>query len=314
MTALCWVGLALPAQAAEFDFWVQELRQEAAKRGISATTFDAALKGVRPNPRVLELDRSQPEFTLTFQEYLDRVVTPKRIETGREMLAKHRDLLREIGQKYGVQPRFILALWGIESDYGRKTGGFPVIEALATLAYDGRRSSFFRKELLAALHILEEKHVTPGAMLGSWAGAMGQCQFMPTSFRAYAVDYDGDGRRDIWTSKADVFASIANYLANYKWRGNQTWGRPVRLPADFDHAVADGKVEKPLEDWQRLGVRRTDGRDLPAAEMSGAIVLPSGADGPAYLVYHNYNAILYWNRSTYFAMAVGHLADQIAAE
>lgn len=300
------------AEVQAFPVWLEGVRREALSQGISEATLREALADIRPIPRVIELDRRQPEFTLTFEEYLQRVVPEDRVERGRRMLEQHRPLLDEIGEKYGVQPRFIVALWGIETDFGRITGGFQVVPALATLAHDGRRSAFFRKELLDALHILDEGHVSAAAMEGSWAGAMGQSQFMPSSFRRYAVDYDGDGRRDIWTTKADVFASIANYLSSHGWRTDQIWGRPVRLPAGFDLALADLKVEKPLEEWQRLGVRTATGGDLPRADFPGSIVLPGGPDGPAFMVYSNYKTILRWNRSTYFATAVGILAERIA--
>ncbi|HSK40595.1 MAG TPA: lytic murein transglycosylase, partial [Arenibaculum sp.] len=213
--------------ATDFAAWVGDLRREAVGRGISTCVLDAALHGVAPLPRVIELDRKQPERTITFARYLDRVVTPARVRRGRALHAEHRALLEEIGHRYGVQPRFIVALWGIETDFGRNTGGFDVIAALATLAYDGRRSAYFRSELLDALEILEQGHVRPEAMKGSWAGAMGQCQFMPSSFRRYAVDADGDGRRDIWSTLPDVFASTANYLGQAGWNPRYTWGREV---------------------------------------------------------------------------------------
>lgn len=302
-----------PADAAQdFGAWLEGVRQEALSQGISATTLRSALADVQPIPRVIELDQRQPEFTLTFDEYVQRVVSDSRVERGRKLFTKYRPLLKEIGAKYGVQPRFIVALWGIESDFGRITGGFQVVPALATLAHDGRRSAFFRAELLDALHILDEGHVSVAAMEGSWAGAMGQSQFMPSSFRSYAVDYDGDGRRDIWSTEADVFASIAHYLSSQGWRADQVWGRPVRLPKGFDPALADLDIEKPLKEWQRLGVRTDTGGDLPEADFPGSIVMPGGPEGPAFMVYSNYKAILRWNRSTYFATAVGFLSDRIA--
>lgn len=301
-----------PAAAREqsFESWRAELRQEALSRGISAETFDRAFTGVEPIARVIELDRSQPEFTLTFQQYLERVVPQKRIDTARAHYAEHRQLLEEIGRKYGVQPRFIVALWGIESDFGRRTGDFSVVASLATLAYDGRRADFFRKELLDALQILEERHISPERMIGSWAGAMGQNQFMPSSFRQFAVDYDGDGRRDIWSSTPDVFASIANYLGSYSWKPDQTWGRPVRLPRDFDRNLISLDVEKPLSEWQRLGVRTISGGDLPTRNLTASLVQPDKG-GAAFLVYENYKKIMRWNHSTFFATAVGQLADYI---
>ena len=304
----------VPGLAEDFQIWLGKLRVEAKGKGISRSVLDEALAGIQPIPRVIELDRRQPEFTLTFTQYRDRVVPQSRIKKGRVKYQENRDLLEEIGGKIGVQPRFIVALWGIETDFGRVTGGFKVIPALATLAHDGRRSAFFRKELLNALQILHEGHIAPKEMMGSWAGAMGQSQFMPSSFLAHAVDYDGDGRRDIWTTRPDVFASAANYLAKSGWRADQTWGREVKLPPDFDFALADLKVRKPIGGWQALGVRQPDGGDLPTRQLSASIVLPEkGKMSPAYLVYSNYRTTLRWNRSTYFALAVGLLSDGIGA-
>jgi len=300
------------AETPDFRTWLLDLRREALNQGIRGETLDAALDGIEPISRVIELDRRQPEFTLTFQEYIARVVPAKRIEMGRQKLAENRALLNAVGKRFRVQPRFIVALWGIETDFGRLTGGFPVIDALATLAYDGRRSAYFRAELLFALRILDEGHITPDRMIGSWAGAMGQSQFMPSSFIKFAIDYSGDGRRDIWDTPADVFASAANYLHNVGWRDDQTWGREVRLPGGFDPSLADLGIERKISAWQALGVRRADGRDLPRRELNASIVLPDGQGGPAFMVYNNYRSLLKWNRSTYFATAVGRLADAIA--
>ncbi len=309
------VFFALPVAAAEtgdFGTWLWELRAEAQGRGITTATLDGALNGISLIPRVVELDRKQPEFTLTYTQYRDRVVPMSRIKKGRRKLAENRELLEKIGKKIGVQPRFIVALWGIETDFGRVTGGFKVVPALATLAFDGRRSAYFRKELHNALRILNEGHITPQAMVGSWAGAMGQCQFMPSSFLAHALDYDGDGRRDIWTTRSDVFASAANYLAKSGWRDDQTWGREVKLPANFDPAMANLKVKKAIGGWQAMGVRNVDGSDLPERQLTASIVLPEkGKMSPAYMVYNNYRTVLLWNRSTYFALAVGLLSDGI---
>lgn len=314
------LGLALGAagtvQAADqpFDAWLEGVRAEARQKGISEATVKAALTGIQPIPRVIELDRRQPEFTLTFQQYLDRVVPQARIDKGREKMREHRELLTRIERQFGVPARQIVALWGIETDFGRVTGGFKVIPALATLAHDGRRSAFFRKELMDALQIVDEGHIDAERMLGSWAGAMGQNQFMPSSFRAYAIDYTGDGKRDIWTSLPDVFASIANYLSRVGWKMDQTWGRAVMLPGGFDAGLAEKKARKTIPEWQALGVRRVDGSDLPARDLPAQIVLPAGADGPAYMVYDNFEAILKWNRSTYFAIAAGTLADALGKE
>ncbi|MBU0723492.1 MAG: lytic murein transglycosylase [Alphaproteobacteria bacterium] len=309
------IGSAAQANDQPFDVWLQGVRAEAAQKGIRQATLDAALTGVQPIPRVIELDRKQPEFTLTFQQYIDRVVPQSRIDKGRAMLAEHGPVLERISQQYRVPPRIIVALWGIETDFGRVTGNFSVIASLATLAHDGRRSAFFRKELMDALTIIDEGHITAKAMIGSWAGAMGQNQFMPSSFRAYAVDYTGDGKRDIWSSQPDIFASIANYISKSGWKDDRTWGRQVQLPAGFDISQAEKKVTRSISEWQALGVRRVDGSDLPARDLSAMIVLPAlvreGTGGPAFMVYENFETILKWNRSTYFAVAVGKLSDAL---
>lgn len=310
-----WLALTVtaPAMAEEnFATWLDGVREEALGKGIRAEVLDAAFAGVKPIPRVIELDRRQPEFTLTFQQYLDRVVPDSRKKRGRARYATHKAMLDAVGKKYGVQPRFIVALWGIETDFGRVTGGFPVIASLATLAHDGRRSAYFRGELMHALNILNGNHTTADKMMGSWAGAMGQPQFMPSSFNNFAVDEDGDGRRDIWETQIDVFASAANYLSKVGWRDDITWGRKVKLPAGFDLSLASLDTEKRLSEWQAMGVRRADGGDLPARDLPASLVLPvKGSATPAYLVYQNYRNILKWNRSTYFALAVGHLSDAI---
>ena len=310
---VCLAAAGASAQDENFAAWLAALRAEAAAQGIRDAVLDAALDGIAPIARVIELDRKQPEVTQTFSEYMERRISAALVEEGRRVFRENRALLEQVGVRFGVQPRFIVALWGVETRYGAHTGGFPVIDALATLAYDGRRSAFFRGELLDALEILDQGHITADAMVGSWAGAMGQSQFMPSSFLRFAVDFDGDDRRDIWTTKADVFASTANYLARSGWRADQTWGREVRLPEGFDMALADLKIVKRLSDWQRLGVRRADGSDLPTRDLKASVVMPGGADGPAYAIYGNYRTILKWNRSNYFAVSVGHLADLIGA-
>ena len=270
-----------------------------------------ALKGVKLIPRVVELDRKQPEFTLTFRQYMDRVVPQGRVDKGRQKLRENRALLQQISGKYGVPPQFIVAFWGIETDFGRITGGFSVISALVTLAYDGRRSTYFRGELMNALKIIDGGHITAKAMVGSWAGAMGQPQFMPSSFLSFAVDHDGDGRKDIWKNVADVFASAGNYLARSGWKGDQTWGRPIRLPKGFDQTLAGHGTRKLISEWQKLGVRRADGTDLPTRDLKASVVLTEGPGSAAYLAYNNFRTILKWNRSNFFAIAVGSLADRI---
>ncbi|MEX2616759.1 MAG: lytic murein transglycosylase [Alphaproteobacteria bacterium] len=303
-----------PVVAAEqaFGAWLQALRAEASSKGISEATLKAALDNIAPIPRVVELDRKQPEFSLTFEEYQQRVVPDTRVQKGREKLAENRELLMEVSRKYGVQPQYIVAFWGIETDFGRVTGGFQVIPALATLAHDGRRSAFFRKELLLALKIVDDGHISADAMIGSWAGAMGQAQFMPSSFVGYAVDYNADGKKDIWNTRADVFGSAANYLSRYGWRGDERWGREVKLPEGFDTGLVGEDTRKTVAEWSSLGVTLPDGTALPDATLEASIIQPAKEGGPAYFAYNNYRVILKWNRSHYFAIAVGRLADRIA--
>ncbi len=298
--------------AEELHAWIEGVRTEGERMGISSGTIVAALKGFAPIAKVIDNDRHQPEFTMTFSRYISRVVSAGRIAKGRKKLAENRKLLAEVAAQYRVQPRFIVALWGIETDFGRLTGGYKVIHAVATLAYDGRRGAYFRRELFAALRIIDEGHITLAKMKGSWAGAMGQNQFMPTSFARFAVDFNGDGRRDIWSTRADVFASSANYLNKSGWRYDQTWGRPVILPENFDAELGGLKVRKSIAAWQALGVRSAAGGDLPTRNLTGSVIIPDGVKGPAFLVYENFRVILKWNRSNYFATAVGRLADRIA--
>ncbi len=291
--------------------WLAMIQERAFKEGVSRKTASKALAGVKPMARIVELDRKQPETTLTFAGYMQRVLPKNRIEKARRLYARHAKLLRKIGNRYGVQPRFILALWGIESDFGEHMGNYYVPEALATLAFEGRRREFFTAELLKALKILDEGHITRKKMLGSWAGAMGQSQFMPSSFLAYAEDYNGDSRRDIWNTRGDALASIANYLAKTGWDKDATWGRKVTLPRNFDVALAGPAIEKDLAEWQKLGVRAVQGGNLPRRKLKASVALPDGKDGEAYLVYANYKTLLKWNKSLYFATAVGALADAI---
>lgn len=302
-----------PARAdAAFQSWLSALRAEAQAKGISAATLDRALTGVEPIPRIIELDRRQPEFTQTFWRYLDLRVTDERIKRGRALLEEQADLFQAISARYGVQPRFLAAFWGLESNYGSATGDYPVIDALVTLAYDERRSAFFRTQLLDALEILDEGHIEPERMMGSWAGAMGHVQFIPSTFREYAVDQDGDGRRDIWTSLPDALASAANFLSHLGWDPHGTWGREVRVPPDFSWELAGLDQRKTLKEWQALGVRDAAGRDLPATQQSASLLAPGGHTGPTFLVFQNFRVILNWNRSITYAIAVGHLADRLA--
>jgi len=306
-------GNSANAQEIDTAAWLKELKAEAVSKGINGETVDRAFRGFKPIKRVVELDRRQPEFTLTFQQYLNRVVPKSRVIRGRNRLEENKELLTAIGKKYNVQPRFIVALWGIETDFGRIDGGFSVIHSLATLAIDGRRSKFFRNQLIRALRILDEGHITPERMKGSWAGAMGHFQFMPSSFENFAVDHDGDGKRDIWRNKKDAFASAANYLSKSGWKGDQTWGREVKLPAGFDDKLIGLKIRKNMKEWQALGVRRADGSDLPNRNLRSSLVKAKGPNAPVFLTYNNYRTILKWNRSTFFAVAVGTLAEKIGS-
>lgn len=306
----------LPASlyAAEQPFvtWVDAYKQEAKAKGISQGLLDEAFRNLTPNERVIELDRKQPEGTMTFEQYKTRVISKARIDEGRRKLAQHRTLLNKVAAQYGVQPRFIVALWGIETNYGSNTGGFDVVEALATLAYDGRRGEFFRKELTNALTIINDGHISLDDMRGSWAGAMGQCQFMPSSFLNFAQDGNGDGKKDIWNNLEDVFASIANYLSKSGWNDEQTWGRKVSVPAGFDRSYGDIKGLKSLAEWSKLGVRDAHGGPLPTVDIDAALVFPDDASNEAYLAYNNYKTVMKWNRSLYFATAVGILSDEIS--
>lgn len=321
LTALGGLALTVatlnPSFAAQDTFrgWLDDTRQAALKKGISPNIVEEALhSGLSPIQRIIELDRKQPEGKITFATYRERIVNPTRIKKGREMMRKHESLLKEVGEKYGVQPQYITALWGIETNFGSNTGGFDVVNALATLAYDGRRRDFFTAELMNALTILDQGHIKYKDMKGSWAGAMGQSQFMPSSFLAYAQDYDGDGHKDIWNTQADVFASAANYLSKSGWRGDERWGRLVELPKNFPRNLEGLDVKKSLAEWQKLGVRRANGRDLPIVDgMTASVVQPDGKGNSAYLVYNNYRVVMKWNKSTYFATSVGLLADALAA-
>ncbi|MBS0013238.1 MAG: lytic murein transglycosylase [Desulfobacterales bacterium] len=295
----------------DFYKWLDGLRIEAKKAGISEKTLDAALGDIAPIRRVVELDRRQPEFTRSFRSYLSRRVTRERIYRGRALLEKHRNLLENIYDEYGVAPRYLIAFWGLETHFGAHMGGFQAVEALATLAYDRRRADFFRAELIHALKIIDQGHVHPQDMTGSWAGAMGHMQFMPSTFNHYATDYTGNGRKDIWGSLPDAFASAANFLSRIGWQPDQNWGRQVRLPKDFDLSLASLDTKKSVEEWKDLGVQAADGTALTETETQGSVVLPQGESGPAFLVFDNFRAIMRWNRSVNYAISVGHLADRI---
>jgi membrane-bound lytic murein transglycosylase B len=299
-----------------FPDWLETARQEALSRGISQATVTEVFAGLTPNPRVVELDNKQPEFSQTFWRYLDGAISEPRISKGRALMQQNAGLLRRLEAQYGVPGRYLVAFWGMESDFGHNMGDFSVVRSLATLAYDGRRSALFRGEMFDALTILDRREIDNAHMVGSWAGAMGQTQFMPSAFLKYAVDQDGDGRRNIWTSVPDALASVANYMKTVGWEAGRGWGREVRLPPRFDAALASLDTDatetvKPAAEWSALGVRRADGGALPATDGPAALILPAGITGPAFLVSGNYRMILKYNHSTFYAVAVAYLADRL---
>ena len=298
----------------DFDKWKKNIKIEALDSGISSKTFDLSFKDVKLIKRVIELDRNQPEFKLTFEDYLSKVVNANRRKAAKIKLNENLKILDEIEKKYKVQKRFIIALWGIETNFGKNLGSFPVISSLTTLAFDGRRSNYFKKELINALKIIEEGHIMPNEMKGSWAGAMGQCQFMPSSFLNYATDWNNDGKKDIWNTKNDVFASIANYLKSVGWRDDITWGRNVLLPIgkkiDFK-SFSNKKIYKTMDEWSELGIKTKEGENLPSRNIKSRMIIPKKSNNKVYLVYENFENILDWNRSNYFAIAVGVLSDSL---
>ena len=310
LTALLFSAPLHAEGAADFPACLAGLRQDAVKAGISRPVAEQSLAGVQYNARVIELDRAQPEFFQTFWGYFNARISDQRIAKGRDLLATHRDLLARVEAQYGVPARYLVAFWGMESGYGQFTGGFKVMESLATLACDPRRADFFKTELFNAMRIVAEGAMPPSKMLGSWAGAMGQTQFMPSTFLRYAIDFDGDGKRELWTSLPDIMASSARYLSTVGWKRDEAWGREVKLPATFDWEQADLAVKKSGAEWAAMGVREADGQPLSEAA-AGSIVLPGGWRGPAFLVFDNFRTIMVWNRSVAYAVAVGHLADRL---
>ena len=314
-----------PSVDAAFAKWLKDFKADAARQGIRQATIDRALKDIHPVQKILERDRNQPEFTLTLDIYRSRVITPTNIAVGRRKLAQYEPLLQSVAAKYGVQPRFIVAIWGIETRYGAVKPTSPVIPALATLAFDTRRPDYFRNELMQALRMLDAGYAAQPELNGSWAGAMGQPQFMPSSYMDFAQDWDGDGRRDIWENPGDVFASIANYLASNGWSGNETWGRPVLLAPELRERLVNLQRQKKsgckaidlltetrsLPEWQAMGVRRVDGSPLPTRDIQASLVMPELTNGQAFLVYRNYESILRYNCAHFYALTVGALSDMI---
>jgi membrane-bound lytic murein transglycosylase B len=296
-----------PATDPDFALWLEELAREARESGISEATLTEALTGLQPIPRVVKRAANQAEEVFSASRYVERMVSESRVAKGRRKLQELAELFEQVSASYGVQPRYLAALWAIESDFGRGSGGFPLVPALATQAWQGRRQAFFRRELLNALWLLDKEQIPSAELRGSWAGATGQFQFIPSTYRHYAVDFNGDGHRNIWTDPADALASAANLLARSHWRPGQDWGRRINLPQGFDISLAGLKTRKSLAEWRRLGITGTDGPD----ERSASLLLPDGPEGQAFLVFDNFRVLMRWNRSSAFALAIGHLADLI---
>ena len=307
------VARDLPSpQPASFVEWRAGFRQRALAQGIRPEVFDAAFAGVGVNAEVVRLDGRQAEFTKPIWDYLDSAASPTRVETGRAKAAELSDTMAAIESRYGVDSEAVLAIWGMESNFGANRGTIPVVESLATLAYEGRRRSFAEDQLVGALRILQSGDVDPSHMVGSWARAMGHTQFIPTSYLSYAQDFTGDGRRDVWSDNPrDALASAANYLAKSGWQHGRPWGLEVRLPAGFNYGSADASNRRPVADWSARGVTRLNGGRLPD-HGPAAIIAPAGAKGPAFIVYQNFYVIKKYNNATSYAMGVGHLGDRIA--
>lgn len=301
-------------QSAENSFadCIARLQTTAREQGISDAVVQDVLGNAKQLERVISSDRNQAEFTQTFADYYGRRVTPARVEKGRALLAKHRQLLERVQRDTGVPAHYLVAFWGLETNFGSYFGKIPVPDSLATLACDTRRSTRFTAELMDALRIVDAGHVEPQRMVGSWAGAMGHVQFMPSVYLRYAQDGDGDGRRDLWDSIPDAMASAGNFLADLGWEPGLRWGREVRLPEDFDYALVGRNQPRPLSDWVDAGITDAFGRQLPRLDLLASLVVPSGHDGPAFLTYDNFDVIMRWNRSEFYALSVGRLADEIA--
>ncbi len=286
-----------------FEACKADLQQQAIAAGVSAETASSVLAGAEYLERVIELDRRQPEFTTPFADYLNRRVNEARIDKGRALLIEHADLLQRVTDETGVPAAYLLAFWGLETNYGSYFGKMSVPSSLATLACDERRRTFFTRQLIAALQIIDEGAISPEQMEGSWAGAMGHVQFMPTVFLQHAVDADGDGRRDLWNSLPDALMSAGRFLQSMGWDGDYRWGREVQLPENFDFALADGR-RKSVEQWGQLGIVDAFGNSLAQETISAALVVPAGHQGPAFLAYHNFKVIMGWNRSEFYAISV----------
>lgn len=307
------IGANVPASATKsFETWKKEFAAEAQEKGIKKETIKHVLYPLELDPSVQKLIAHQPEFTKSVWEYLDTAVSKSRVLKGRRLLARHEKLFKKIEKQFGVQPEYLVAIWGLETSYGRNFGGYSVVRSLATLAYDSDRSAFYEKELLAALRILEEGHVSKNRMIGSWAGAMGHTQFMPSTFLEYAVNFDNNPKKDLWNSLEDVFASTANYLEKADWQAGELWGIEVKLPSKVDWALADPTTWLTLKEWSEQGVMHVDGRPLNQLdEKEARLFLPAGHNGPAFLTFKNFLAFKVYNNSDSYALAAGYLGDRI---
>jgi lytic murein transglycosylase len=302
---------AIRAAAANFKSCLEQLWPHAARRGVSRALYERYVLTLTPDLRIMDLLDAQPEFTKSLWDYLDLLVSEERAASGREMLKAHKATFDAVERAYGVDRYVIAAIWGVESKYSTMIGERDVLRSTATLACIGRRQKYFRDEFLSALEILQRGDLRPEQLKGSWAGAFGPTQFMPTSFRRYAVDFDGDGRRDVVGSVADVIASTANNLKKDGWASGQTWGYEVVLPRGFNYALADNARQHTIRQWQQLGVQRTGGQPFPRAGDHAFLLLPAGAQGPAFLMLHNFRVIMRYNPAEAYALAIGHLADRL---
>ena len=295
-----------------YDNWLLSLKSDALERGISEETFNNVMKTVIITPKVKKLDKKQPETQITFNDYFKRTVNRTRVNIGKKKYEQYKSDLLKIAEVYKVQPRFILSIWGIETNYGTYTGSFSVISSLTTLAFQGRRAKFFRKQLLDAIEIIDKEYIELENMKGSWAGAMGQSQFMPSSYLTYAQDFDKDGKKDIWSNHLDVFASIANYLKSHGWDDSKTWGREVLVPKILYKSFKNNKNSlKTLKYWSDNNIVNINGKKLPYLNYKANLLFLDGPEGKAFLVYHNFFKIKKYNASNYYALSVGLLSDRI---
>ncbi len=310
--AVLIAGTDARASDSEFYAWLSNYRTQAFNAGISAETINSQFPSIEFLPDVIAKDRNQPEFKLKFTDYKNRVITKQKLSGGRQGLASNHAFLNKIEASYGVPKSVLVALWGIETNYGKITGGYHVLSSLATLAYEGRRAEYFSREFINTLKLMDRYPNLPQPLIGSWAGAMGQCQFMPSTYLKFAIDGNQNGTVNLWNEREDIFASAANYLSQSGWQRGQTWGIPVKLTAPVDLAAADLNIQKSMVEWSRMGLKSAGGGHLPQNTLKASLVLPEGFSGPAFLVYDNYRVIMNWNKSNNFALTVGLLSDKLS--